>query len=109
MVAYQGATLAPRMGGAAKAMRWLENVQKPYDRPPDITFLIDVPVSVAMARLQSRKTLTDFERPAFLEKVRGNYLRLAKRESRYVTINGNKPASDVASDCMAALRRRRIV
>ncbi|MBI4393946.1 MAG: dTMP kinase [Euryarchaeota archaeon] len=109
MIAYQGATLASRLGGTGKAMRWLENVQAAYDRAPDVTFLIDVPVPVAMARLESRRTLTDFERPAFLAKVRANYLRLAKRESRYVTINGNKPAGEVAADCMAALRRRRIV
>ena len=71
---------------------------------PDIIFVIDIPVSVAMERMQKdniRKTEQKFEKnPVFLEKVRQNYLSLPKlfpNENMFI-INGNKSIEDVSKE-----------
>jgi len=73
---------------------------------PDLTFFIDVPVDVAMARLAERarreKKEPKFEQQEFQEKLRQAYLKavqlhLAKGELIY-TINGNKPVEQVHSE-----------
>ena len=59
---------------------------------PDITFFIDIPVSLAFKR-KAQKNRQDLDRieisdTDFYEKVRNGYLRLAKTEKRFRVLDG---------------------
>lgn len=61
---------------------------------PDITFVIDIPVEVAVKR-KSEKTNQELDRIEvssndFFEKVRNGYLALAKKEKRFRVIDGTQ-------------------
>lgn len=61
---------------------------------PDITFIIDIPVEVAVKR-KSEKTHKELDRIEvssndFFEKVRNGYLTLAKNEKRFRVIDGTQ-------------------
>lgn len=61
---------------------------------PDITFIIDIPVEVAVKR-KSEKTHQELDRIEvssndFFEKVRNGYLTLAKKEKRFRVIDGTQ-------------------
>jgi thymidylate kinase len=67
---------------------------------PDLTILLDVPVAVCRRRIAAaRRGLELFDESRKQEKVRRNYLSLAKaaRRSRMTTIvvDGNQPAAAV--------------
>jgi dTMP kinase len=95
---------------------------------PDVTFLLDVPASVGLRRLQggaeggaaTSNQITFFEElempedwnrfedegRAFQERVRGAYLELVQREpSRWRTIDASRPVEDVANDILSAVVR----
>lgn len=59
---------------------------------PDVTFFIDIPVDEFIARRQKvKKNILDRmenSKIAFYEKVRNGYLEIAKKEKRFVAING---------------------
>lgn len=71
---------------------------------PDRTFLLDVPVEVALARSRGREAGRAWDRfetgeRAFHERVREGYLRLAAAEPRrYVVIRGDRAEDAVASE-----------
>lgn len=61
---------------------------------PDITFIIDIPVEVAVKR-KSEKTHQELDRIEvssndFFEKVRNGYLTLAKKEKRFRVVDGTQ-------------------
>jgi dTMP kinase len=61
---------------------------------PDITFIIDIPISVALDR-KRKKLNSDLDRIElsnndFYEKVRNGYLELSKKEKRFRVINGTE-------------------
>lgn len=61
---------------------------------PDITFIIDIPVEVAVKR-KSEKTHQELDRIEvssndFFEKVRNGYLTLAKKEKRFRIVDGTQ-------------------
>lgn len=60
------------------------------DFAPDITFLIDVPVEVAFARIQNRVDNNRYEKLGrdFHQKVRDGFLLLAKQNQRIKLIDG---------------------
>ncbi len=64
---------------------------------PDITFIIDVPVEIAMERIKKNREETAklFEKADYLQKVRNNYLDLAFPEIRI--IDGNDTIKGVFS------------
>jgi len=64
---------------------------------PELTFLIDVPVKVGLARKKGR-LLDRLERggKSFEKKVRRGYHRLAKRHRRVRIMNGTPPMLEVA-------------
>ncbi|AWR99691.1 dTMP kinase [Metallosphaera hakonensis] len=58
---------------------WLEQLSSVFPRP-DMTILLDVPVEVALKRLESKRDTLDFaEKRESLEIVRQNYLKLARK------------------------------
>ena len=67
------------------------------DFAPDITFLIDVPVEAAFARIQTRADNNRYEKLGFdfHQKVRDGFLQLAKKNPRIKVIDGTKNQQEV--------------
>lgn len=69
------------------------------DTVPDITFFIDIPVSVAIERKKA-KTANELDRievsaDDFFEKVRNGYLSIAKTESRFRVLDGTESIESI--------------
>ena len=81
---------------------------------PDITFLLDLPTDVALARLQSRSLWAnlppdrmELELPAFYEEVRAGYLRLAAANAgRFVVIDAAGSTEEIEADIWQHLNER---
>lgn len=101
---YFFSTLA--YGGITTDIDWLWDVNRKFPLP-DIVFLIDVPLRVAMARLRAyRKRLTIFEAPRKLARIRRNYGILEKRFKNIVRIDGNRSVEAIHEDVVQILRHR---
>jgi dTMP kinase len=77
---------------------------------PDLTFLIDIPVELSLARLRARGAADRLEREgtAFHTRVREGYLALAERfPNRYVVLEGTQPADVLATSAAAIFEQRR--
>jgi len=82
--------------------KWLRGLSPNFPMP-DVTFLVDVPVSVAMRRIKTSRDKKElFEKEKFLEKVRANYLNLAK-EFKFVVLDGTKPKDEIAKEVLSKL------
>jgi dTMP kinase len=98
-LAYQGYGLGADLEGLRAMTRFAVGALVPQR-----TFLIDVPVAVTLARLAARSGLARWDRfhgddPAFYERVRDGYLRLAAAEpGRFVVISGDRAEEVVAAD-----------
>lgn len=77
---------------------WLKNIQKDF-RDADITFLVDIPANVAMKRLSKRPNLEFFEKEKILQRVRKNYLELAKGRN-VIVLDGTKPQMEIADEVL---------
>jgi len=74
-------------------------------RKPDITFLLNVPLEVALERIRGKKTR--FEDRDYLRKVRDAYILMANQErERIVLIDGNRDVEEVFEDILRVLRER---
>ncbi|HWG91808.1 MAG TPA: dTMP kinase [Candidatus Thermoplasmatota archaeon] len=103
--AYQGAVLRATLGARGiDSLRWLEAIQAPFNRNPDLTLLLDLPVPTALERLKSRGSLEKFEHADFLEVVRGNYLTLAAERGYYRVVPADRDAEAVYQECLEAAR-----
>lgn len=67
---------------------------------PDITFLIDVPVEIAFARIEGREGNNRYEKLGldFHKKVRDGFLNLAKKNPRIKVIDGTKNPQEVFNE-----------
>lgn len=111
MRVYQGA-----LGGLDSAALDLITGFAVGDTLPDLTFLLDVDVHVALSRLSGRGAAArdpdaieryDGKAHDFHEKLRQAYLRLADREpNRFVKLDAGAPPDVVASRALAALEER---
>ncbi len=70
------------------------------DFAPDITFLIDVPVEVAFARISNRADNNRYEKLGldFHQKVREGFLHLAKKNPRIRLINGAQNPQEIFTE-----------
>ncbi len=70
------------------------------DFVPDITFLIDVPVEVAFARIANRADNNRYEKLGldFHQKVREGFLHLAKKNPRIRLINGAQNPQEIFTE-----------
>ena len=68
---------------------------------PDIVFIFDLPVSIALSRLKKK---TKFEKLKFLEKVRKAYLKLAKIFNWYV-IDANQSREKIRAQIVSILQK----
>ena len=74
-------------------------------KKPDITFLLNVPLEVALERIKGKKTR--FEDRDYLRKVRDAYILMANQErERIVLIDGNRDVEEVFEDVLRVLRER---
>jgi dTMP kinase len=79
------------------SMNWVKKINK-YAPKTDLTVLIDVPTEVAFSRDRPSRRLDEFEKDLELqERVRRNYLRVAKAEGLKV-VNGNRPQGEVQAE-----------
>ena len=72
---------------------------------PDLTFLFDLPVETALARMGRRHGAEgegrfDRETVGFHERVRAGYLALARREARFRVIDAAQPVETVVAACI---------
>jgi len=99
--AYQGGGRGIEMGVIAELERWAAGIR------PDLTFLLDVGVSVGLARARSRGTALDRienEQVEFFERVRSVYLaRAAAEPHRFRIIDASEPPETVLAAVTSAL------
>ncbi|MDD1747723.1 MAG: dTMP kinase [Methanomassiliicoccales archaeon] len=105
-IAYQGALLKERMGGARKAVEWLKAMNEPAIVQPDLTLLLTVSVSTAIERLNSRKTLTKFEDLRYLNDVDLIYRGLCMEDPSFHTLDANRPVHEVVSEALVVIRSK---
>ncbi|MDB2550509.1 dTMP kinase [Rickettsiales bacterium] len=76
------------------------------DFAPDITFLIDIDVTIAMKRVESRGNSNKFDRMnlEFYQKIRDGFLQIAKNNpDRIKIIDGNQSADKIHQDILKKL------
>jgi dTMP kinase len=93
--AYQAVQLQKRI---QNPIFWLKELSQNRILTPDITFIFDLDPSLALTRIQHRKQLIPFERVAFLEEVRKNYLSLIDGP-RFVKINATQSKEVISEQC----------
>lgn len=97
---FTDATFAYQGGGRGMDRNKLEVLEKWVhpDLQPDLTFLFDVPLEVARARLDATRELDKFEQEKvdFFAATRAEYLRRAAQFSeRFIVIDSTKPINDI--------------
>jgi len=71
---------------------------------PDMTFLVDVPVEVALERVQRERGNPDrFEDRAFLERVRQGFLTLAREEENVIVLDGQKSPYELLGEVIGRI------
>lgn len=94
--AYQGAGRGIALDKIESLNQWALG-----DFAPDYTLVLDAPVEVAMARIQSNRTLDRFEKEQydFFDRIRNAYLTRAKvAPARYSVINAAQRLNDVQKE-----------
>ncbi|MET0218843.1 MAG: dTMP kinase [Burkholderiales bacterium] len=92
-MAYQGGGRGIPLDRLAVLERWVQR-----DLQPDLTLFFDVPVSVALARLQNGRCADRFEQEqaSFFERVRSVYLRRTEEfPTRMRLVTGDKSQENV--------------
>jgi len=110
--AYQGAGRGIDNGTIGQLESLVQGTRRPH-----FTLLLDVPVSVGLARAGARRTAAaqvpdpdrfERERADFFERVRAGYLaRAASDPARVVVIDASRSVDEVAAQVMASLLSRR--
>jgi len=101
--AYQGYGRGMPLPRIAELANWVHG-----DLQPDITFLLDAPVTVGIDRLKNRrnKDRIEIERLEFFERVRQGYLILAAQApQRFRIINADRPLLDVQQQLLSELNK----
>lgn len=102
-IVYQGA--ARNLGD-----RTVQEINKhaTFGLVPDITFLIDVPVSVSLNRIDAKKKdRIEMEETHFHEAVRHGYKKLAKEHKRIVVIDGTQSIDNIHNEILEAIKKER--
>jgi dTMP kinase len=105
-IAYQGALLKDRMGGAKRAVEWLKAMNEPVIVRPDLTLLLTVSVKTAVERLRTRKGLTKFEDLHYLGDVDLIYRGLCMEDPSFNTLDASMPAEHVAAEALGVIKAR---
>lgn len=100
--AYQGGGRGVEPARIAALEQWVQG-----DLRPDLTLLLDVPVSVGLGRAGNRSTPDRFEREQreFFERVRTCYLERAAREpARFRVMDASRPPDEVQAQLARVLQ-----
>ncbi|MEN3028358.1 MAG: dTMP kinase [Aquificaceae bacterium] len=74
-------------------------------KKPDLTFLLNVPLELALQRMGEKRTR--FEKKEYLRKVRDAYLLIAHQErERFVLLDGTKREEELFVEVLRFLRER---
>lgn len=85
--------------------QWLSQINENALKP-DIVFLLDVSPEVCIQRITAeRYSVALFEKKDLLEKVRANYLGLARKHPNFYIINGDQAREGVLSDIKVILAK----
>jgi len=79
------------------------NEEATGDRYPDLTFLIDLPVSTALARKKGVGDRIEGEDSAFYRRVQDGYIQLARGDSSIHRIDGTLSRGEIAAQVRARL------
>lgn len=100
--AYQQGTLE---GLVPDPLAWLRQMHNGWTIIPELTFLLVLPVDVALIRCSGRGTREHFEYATFLTKVQGNYLALAREDpTRFILIDAQKREEEIQLFVADAIR-----
>ena len=103
--AYQGGGRGVAPARIAELEEWVQGALR-----PDLTLLLDVPVTLGLQRAGQRSAPDRFEREqqAFFERVRAAYLAAAEREpARIQVIDATRAEAEVTTSILAVLERYR--
>jgi dTMP kinase len=106
---FTDATRAYQGGGRGLDRTAIESLARLVhaDLQPDLTLLLDLPVAIGMARARARRGQTDRfeqEQGPFFERVRAEYLELARREpARFVIVDAERELQVVQQAVAQAL------
>lgn len=73
---------------------------------PDVTFLIDIPIEVAMQRKTTEQDRIEIEAMEFHRRVREGFLEMAKRDLNAIVIDGNRSPDEITEDVNQHLKLR---
>ncbi len=102
-LAYQGYGLGLDLGALRAITRFATG-----GLVPDLTFYIDLPVQVGIARKRrSEVNRLDQKEIAYHERVRAGFLEMVKAEpSRWVVVNGMQSAAEIQSEIRARIEQK---
>lgn len=100
--AYQQETLRESV---VYPLAWLRALHAGWTIPPDLTFLIVLPVDAALSRMASGREREHFENHELLSRVQENYLALVQEDpSRFVMVDGLKGEGEIADFVSGVIR-----
>lgn len=100
--AYQQGTLERLL---PDPLAWLRYVHNGWTISPDMTFLLVLPVEIALIRCSGRGEREHFEYASFLTKVQENYLALAREDpSRFILVDAEKGEEEIRQFVAGAIR-----
>jgi dTMP kinase len=100
--AYQGARLAAVV---RDPVRFLQRTSEPWILTPDLTLLLRLPPSMAMARIRDRPGKIPFENLTLLAQVAANYDRLATSR-RFAVLDATRPVAAVVDEAISLIEKR---
>lgn len=104
---FTDSSLAYQGGGRGVPEEYLQRLTEwvQRDAVPDVTFLLDAPVEVGLARIADRqKDRIEGEQATFFERIRATYLKLAQAEpNRYRIIQADQSLDKVKQDISAVI------
>lgn len=100
-LAYQGTARQIGLEGVKNLNEWATN-----DLYPDITFLLDMPASLALGRLTAAPDRIESEPASFHEKVREAFIMLSRvYPGRFVILDGTKDKDEIHREIMGRLAK----
>ncbi|MBI2790451.1 MAG: dTMP kinase [Gammaproteobacteria bacterium] len=99
--AYQGAGRGIAIEKIDEINRWAMG-----NFHPDLTIILDAPVEAAFERIQKNRNLDRIEKEkmSFFEKIRQQYLQMAKQSERYYVVDASNPLAAVQSTIQNILK-----
>lgn len=93
--AYQSYEIGDLIEG--EPLEWIKTIQEQkWTEIPDRTIILDIPVEVAMERIEGGEI---FEKEEKLSYFRETYLELAESDPRYVVVDATQEPSEVITEC----------